>query len=151
LGSYLNIDWPWHPLLYLKKYLADQVGGTLRQLPDEEKEPPPQLPTPVYVSPTEQPTASYPGELYPQTRQRLLTMAEIDALGLAQLRYAINEMYARHGAAFPSQPPIEAQYRKFPWYHPNPTLTFDQIEASFSEVEKENILLLGQARERKRR
>ena len=26
LVSYLNIDWPWHPLLYLKKYLADQVG-----------------------------------------------------------------------------------------------------------------------------
>jgi TolA-binding protein len=152
LVNYLNIDWPWHPLLYLKKYLADQVGGTIKPRPEEENEPPTQLatPTPVVVSQTEQLTASYPGERYPQTRQRLLTVAEVEGLGLAQLRYAINEMYARHGASFPSQPPIEAQFRKFPWYHPNPTLSFDQIEASFSEVEKENILLLGQARDRKK-
>jgi YARHG domain len=150
LVNYLNIDWPWHPLLYLKKYLADQVGGTIRLPAEGQSEPPSQLPSPVDVSRTGPPAASYPGERYPQTRQRVMTPAEIDALNLAQLRYAINEMYARHGASFPSQPPIEAQFRKFPWYHPVPTLTFDQIEASFSEIEKENILLLGQARDRKK-
>jgi TolA-binding protein len=150
LVNYLNIDWPWHPLLYLKKYLADQVGGTIKPPAEGQSEPPSQLPSPVDVSRTGPPAASYPGERYPQTRQRLMTPAEVDALSMAQLRYAINEMYARHGASFPSQPPIEAQFRKFPWYHPVPTLTFDQIEASFSEIEKENILLLGQARDRKK-
>ena len=78
-------------------------------------------------------------------------MAEVDSLSFAQLRYAINEMYARHGAPFPSQPPIAAQFRKFPWYHPDPTLTIEQIEASFSEVERENIELMGKERDLKRR
>jgi hypothetical protein len=155
LVSYLNIDWPWHPLLYLKKYLADQVGGTIRVKPAGDNEPsvdrvPSQEPAPVSVPSAEQTISSFPGERYPQTRQRLLTMAELGSLSPSQLRYAINEMYARHGASFPSQPPIEAQFRKFPWYHPNPTLTYDQIEASFSEIEKANILMLGQARQEKR-
>jgi hypothetical protein len=112
---------------------------------------PSQPPNPVNVSPTAQPASPYPGERYPQTRQRLLTMAEVDSLSYAKLRYAINEMYARHGASFPSQRPIEAQFRKFPWYRPNPTLTFEQIEASFSQIEKDNLELLRQARDQKRR
>jgi YARHG domain len=112
---------------------------------------PSQPPNPGNVSSTAQPGSPYPGERYPQTRQRLLTMAEVDSLSYAQLRYAINEMYARHGAAFPSQRPIEAQFRKFPWYRPNPTLTFEQIEASFSQMEKDNLELLRQARDQKRR
>ena len=52
---------------------------------------------------------------------------------------------------FPSQPPIAAQFRKFPWYHPDLTLTIEQIEASFSEVERENIELMGKERDLKRR
>jgi outer membrane protein assembly factor BamD (BamD/ComL family) len=170
LVSYLNIDWPWHPLLYLKKYLADQSGGTLtagaanggaasgggvRVGPVAEKEPSgenePSQPLPyVDRSSGRQTASSYPGERYPQTRQRLLTMADVAALSSAQLRYAINEMYARHGATFPSQPPIEAQFRKFSWYHPNPMLTFEQIEDSFSQIERDNLALLGQVREMKR-
>ena len=157
LVSYLNIDWPWHPLLYLKKYLADQVGGAITVEPTAEKEPTVEKvsssePTPSSGGSSNGQTAlSYPGERYPQTRQRLLTMAEVDSLSFAQLRYAINEMYARHGAPFPSQPPIAAQFRKFPWYHPDPTLTIEQIEASFSEVERENIELMGKERDLKGR
>jgi outer membrane protein assembly factor BamD (BamD/ComL family) len=175
LVSYLNIDWPWHPLLYLKKYLANQSGGTLTRVgangvaggggagngggarvgPAREKEPagdiePSQPPPSVDRSSSRQAAPSYPGERYPQTRQRLLTMADVASLSNAQLRYAINEMYARHGATFPSQPPIEAQFRKFSWYHPNPMLTFEQIEDSFSQIERDNLALLGQVREMKK-
>jgi YARHG domain/Outer membrane lipoprotein len=170
LVSYLNIDWPWHPLLYLKKYLVEQSGGKLagggvsggaangggvRVGPAAEKEPAgdnePGQPLPSVDRSSSRPTGpSYPGERYPLTRQRLLTMADVDSLSSAQLRYAINEMYARHGATFPSQPPIEAQFRKFPWYHPNPMLTFEQIEDTFSQIERDNLALLGQVREMKR-
>jgi outer membrane protein assembly factor BamD (BamD/ComL family) len=176
LVSYLNIDWPWHPLLYLKKYLADQSGGTLTgggansatgnggaasdggvragaavdREPSGDSEPNPPFPS-VERSSSRQTGPFYPGERFPQTRQRLLTMADVVSLSNAQLRYAINEMYARHGATFPSQPPIEAQFRKFSWYHPNPMLTFEQIEDSFSQIERDNLALLGQVREMKRR
>jgi hypothetical protein len=175
LVSYLNIDWPWHPLLYLKKYLADQSSGTLSggaanvggsnggatngggvrvesatdKGPAEDNEPSQPLPS-VDRSSSRQTAPSYPGERYPQTRQRLLTMADVSSLSSAQLRYAINEMYARHGATFPSQPPIEAQFRKFSWYHPNQMLTFEQIEDSFSQIERDNLALLGQVRGMKR-
>jgi len=151
LVSYLNIDWPWHPLLYLRKYLANQAGGAIKIKATGDNEPS-QPPPPADVTSHGQTAATpYPGERYPQTRQRLLTQSEVDTLSFAQLRYAINEMYARHGAPFPSQPPIEAQFRKFPWYHPNSNLTIDQVEASFSQIEKDNLELLGHARDLKRR
>ncbi len=175
LVSYLNIDWPWHPLLYLKEYLTDQSGGKLaaggansgvanggapngggvRVGPAAEKAPSgdsePSQPLPSVDRSSGRPTApAYPGERYPQTRQRLLTMADVASLSSAQLRYAINEMYARHGATFPAQPPIEAQFRKFSWYRPNPMLTFEQIEDTFSQIEKDNLALLGQVRGMKR-
>ena len=70
-------------------------------------------------------------------------------MSYAQLRYAVNEMYARHGATFPSEPPIQAQFREFSWYHPNPKLTVEQIEASFSQIEKDNLELLAQERDLK--
>src|SRR6202042_2125980 len=40
LVSYLKIDWPWHPLLYFKKYLAEQVGGVIKTQATSDKEPP---------------------------------------------------------------------------------------------------------------
>lgn len=148
LVSYLNVDWPWHPLLYLKGYLADQVGGTLRTGPAGNQAPG-LPPSPSAASPDKEIAPPYPGEHYPQTRQRLLTSTEVASMSYAQLRYAINEMYARHGATFPSKPPIQAQFRKFSWYKPRPDLTPDQIEASFSGVERTNLELLAQARDRK--
>jgi hypothetical protein len=90
------------------------------------------------------------GERYPQTRLRVLTEADITGLDFAQLRYAINEMYARHGAPFPKEPEIETQFRKFEWYHPIPGRTEAQIEASFSPLEKYNMELLARARDQKR-
>jgi hypothetical protein len=87
---------------------------------------------------------SYPGEEFPQTRLSVLTKADIAKWNYPQLRYAINEMYARHGATFPKEPDIENQFRKFQWYHPLAGRTFDQIEASFSQVETQNLKFLAE-------
>jgi hypothetical protein len=98
---------------------------------------------------SERPSA-YPGERYPQTHERLLPEAEIADLNYAELRYAINETYARHGAPFLSEPEIEKQFRDFDWYHPRRDLKLSQIEASFSAIEKKNVEILAHLRDQKR-
>lgn len=55
-------------------------------------------------------------------------------------------MFARHGADF-SNPALKAQFLKMSWYHPRNGLTYDNVEQDFSEVEKENLLLLSAARD----
>jgi hypothetical protein len=101
------------------------------------------------VLPSGKPPA-YPDERYPQTRLRLLTETEIGDLNYAELRYAINEIYARHGAPFLSEPEIEKQFRGFEWYHPDRDLKLSQIEASFSAIEKKNVDILARLRDQKR-
>jgi hypothetical protein len=98
--------------------------------------------------PPANPVAS-PGERFPQTRLHILTEAEVADLDYAQLRYAINEMYARHGAPFLKEPDIETQFRKFEWYHPIAGRTEAQIEAVFSPLEKYNLGLLARLRDQK--
>ena len=68
----------------------------------------------------------------------------------AQLRYAINEMFARRGASFP-QRDLSNHFIKFGWYRPRPGLTFDQIEAEFSNIEKANLESLAAVRETRKR
>ena len=87
-----------------------------------------------------------PGERYSQTRTGLMSAADVRSLTAAQLRYAINEMFARHGASFP-QPELRKQFRQFGWYHPRPGLSFDQVEAEFSNIEKTNLKLLAAIRD----
>jgi hypothetical protein len=86
------------------------------------------------------------GERYPQTRLRLLTPDDVKGMSVPQLRYALNEVYARYGACFPKNPEIQQQFQKFSWYHPNPSITFSDIDQSMSETEKENVKLLGEYR-----
>ena len=90
------------------------------------------------------------GERYPQTRLHILSADEVKGLTTAQLRYAINEMYARYGATFPNTPDVQKQFAKFSWYEPNPSLTFEDIDSMMTDVERENIKLLALYREGKR-
>jgi YARHG domain len=120
---------------------------TARQSPTSRPEPSIVSPT---VAPSETPSA-FPGERYPQTRERILTEADVASLDSAELRYAINEMYARYGAPFLNQPDIEKQFRAFPWYHPVHDLKLAQIEAYFfSAIEKRNLDILARLRDEKR-
>jgi hypothetical protein len=83
-------------------------------------------------------TEPFDGERFPQMRRRLLRKTDIENWSYAQLRYAINETYARHGATFHDQA-IEKQFQQFAWYKPHPERSIEQIEDSFSDQEKKNI------------
>jgi serine/threonine protein kinase len=110
---------------------------------------PPSTPEPTPWPSSTAPPATLEGERYPQTRLRLLSNADVSDLGFAELRYAINEMYARYGATFPNHPEIENQFRRFSWYHPNPGISYDEIDSSMSDIEKENVKLLARYRDQK--
>lgn len=134
-----------------------------------ERRPAPLVETPIQISPLlehrVEPAASrsgqpstaadelpqMEGERYPATRLRALDPAEVAALDFAAVRYAINEMFARHGATFP-KPEIGAVFAKYQWYQPRNGVTFDEIEAqSFSPLERANLKILGEHRENVRR
>lgn len=74
-------------------------------------------------------------------------MANLD---YAELRYAINEMYARHGAQFLNHPEIRKQFEKFKWYYPIPGLSLDDIDKEFSHIERHNRDLLARLLDQKR-
>lgn len=109
---------------------------------------------PTAAAPSTTPGSSstpLPGEKYPQTRLRALTEDEVSGLTFGQVRYAINEMFARHGAVF-SKPEIQEVFDGKSWYERVPDLTFDEIEELyFSETEQENLKLLGAHRDRVKR
>jgi TonB family protein len=79
----------------------------------------------------------------------LLSDQNISGLTAAQLRYAINEMYARHGADF-RDPEIKGWFAQFEWYRPRPGLSYDDTEKLFSYVETENVKRLGTYRDARR-
>jgi hypothetical protein len=70
-------------------------------------------------------------------------------MSINQMRYAINEAYARYGVTFPNTPDIQRQFQKFEWYHPNPGLTFEQVSRLMSDTERQNVKFLAQCRELK--
>lgn len=90
---------------------------------------------------------NYPGERFPETRLAPLSPQDLQKLSADDLRYAINEMFARYGADFPKAE-VKRQFSRFSWYRPRPGLDFDEIESRFfSQLEKDNLKHLGEARE----
>jgi hypothetical protein len=87
-----------------------------------------------------------PGEKYPQTRTRVLSTSEVAEMSTSQRRYAINEIYARHGLLFGDMA-LRQQFLKFNWYKPQPGQTMASTRAKFTRVERQNIERLGLARE----
>ncbi len=105
----------------------------------------------VEASPTPTlPIATSDGERFPYTRSRLITEQEAAAMSYADLRYAINEMYARHGADFAGQRAIANLFRQFEWYHPRTGVPMSEIENEFSETERANVLALAKYRDQRR-
>jgi hypothetical protein len=95
------------------------------------------------------PAIIMPGERFPETRQKLLNYADLTKMTDADLRYAINEMFARHGGTFGKQV-IRQMFEKFNWYRPRACVDFDHIEQmDFTNIEKANVKLLGAARDSK--
>jgi hypothetical protein len=92
--------------------------------------------------------AELPGERFPATRLDELTVADVNESSLVDINYAINEMYARHGAEFKDRK-IAKEFSEFSWYKPRPGLGFDQIENEFSDLEKANLKVLRRCRDAK--
>ena len=104
---------------------------------------------PATPATTPKPSVSYlKGERFPQTRMRVLTVPEIENWPVTDLQYAINEIFARHGAPF-ADPAVQKHFRQFDWYHEQSRLTYEQIEASLPEPERSNVTLLGNRRNSK--
>lgn len=89
----------------------------------------------------------FPGERFPETRQRLLRPTDVARWTTGDFRYAINEMFARHGAEFGKEE-VRRTFQQFNWYRPRPGILFDQIEQQeFSDAERANLKFLGAARD----
>jgi hypothetical protein len=104
------------------------------------------------VSPSNNPASmaanSLPGERYPETRTRFLKVEDIQALTDGQLRYAINEMFARRGAEFVDKD-IKKIFSKLPWSRPIPGKTYEAAESEFTPIEEQNLKLLGAMRDQR--
>jgi MFS family permease len=95
----------------------------------------------------EVPQSTFPGgERYSETRTRLLTIDETRAWPTDKVQYAINEIFARHGAVFPDKN-VQRHFEQFAWYAPQQGVTFDELEASMPMVERQNVQTLGAARD----
>jgi len=86
-----------------------------------------------------------PGERFPGTRLKLLAAAEVSTMELDDVRYAINEMFARHGASF-TKVEVSALFTGFAWYRPRRGISFTDLEKEFSEIERSNLLVLAEHR-----
>jgi TonB family protein len=95
-----------------------------------------QLPQPPF------PASAFPGERFPQTRSVIMTTAEVQTWNAEEIQYAINEMYARHGADF-LDPAAKRNFTGFAWYNPHSGRTYEETEKLFSAIEMTNLKLLG--------
>lgn len=117
----------------------------------------PTIVQPTIIQPTivVQPTYIYPSGyvgdtgtyILPESSTRYLSAAEINALTPDIARFALNEVYARHGRRF-NDTTLQQYFDAQPWYvgtvAPN-----DFKESWLNEIEKANIQKLNQRREGK--
>ena len=90
----------------------------------------------------------FPGERFPATRLDELTVPDVNESSLSDITYAINEMFARHGAEFKDKK-VTKQFEQFSWYTPRSGLSLDEIETEFSDLEEQNLKVLGRCRDEK--
>lgn len=72
--------------------------------------------------------------------ERLLMQEDVEGYTLKQLQSAINTLYARHGYYFAgiSNPEDAAYFAKQDWYEADESLSTSDVEARFSDVERDN-------------
>ena len=85
------------------------------------------------------------GMIFANSSEMLLSEDSINALSDENLRYAINEIYARHGYIFKDEG-LRAYYGQFEWYEG--TIEADKFSSDmFNEVEMKNVELLQAERD----
>ncbi len=121
------------------KKLAPAIGAVATP----QSTPEPSVPTRVHT------LEELPGERFPETRTRDLEAEEIAQMSDEDVRYAINEMFARYGMTFRDKD-LQAEFEPYKWYQPNEKWKPNQIERQFSKREKRNADLLAAERTERR-
>jgi hypothetical protein len=88
------------------------------------------------------------GSVHPETGSHLLKEEDVSRWSKEQIQYALNEIYARYGLYFKDEN-VRSRFLKFDWYQPDQSRGIEQIETMFSDIEKANVKLLGEARNSK--
>jgi YARHG domain len=91
---------------------------------------------------------AYPGERFPATRLDELTVPDVNESSLDDITYAINEMFARHGADFKDKK-VAQEFSQFDWYNSRPGVSLTEVKDEFSDLEKENLKVLERCRDAK--
>jgi hypothetical protein len=89
----------------------------------------------------------FPGERFPESRTRMMDSGKINSMTQDNVRYAINELFARHGAWL-AKDDVRAEFERLPWYKPQKGVSLDEIEKRFTDIEKANLDALAAYRAR---
>lgn len=100
----------------------------------------------VYRSPYKIGSQGLAGERYPETRLDSLDPGDVAAMSDAQLNFAINEIYARHGLVFGDMT-LRKHFLGLGWHKPKPDLSADEVADTFSRRETANSDVLTKERD----
>lgn len=78
---------------------------------------------------------AFNGQLTPA--DRVITEADLQGRGAAELRVMRNEIFARRGRTF-SSPDLNEYFAKKPWYRPDPSYT----DAVLTDIDRENVKII---------
>lgn len=87
-------------------------------------------------------------DVFPHSSTQLLNSWEVEALSNADLTYAINEIYARHGYIFKSEE-LRLHFEQFDWYHgtiPADAFSYEMLNS----IEQQNLDLMAKERDRRK-
>ncbi|MCF0145842.1 MAG: YARHG domain-containing protein [Eubacterium sp.] len=87
------------------------------------------------------------GLIFPDSSSRTLTYEEVNNYSADSLQMAINDIYARHGYIFQTNE-ILRHYLAYSWYVPTDN-SMERVYNTLNNVEKANVELLTQVRDRK--
>jgi hypothetical protein len=77
----------------------------------------------------------------------MMDSGKINSMTQDNVRYAINELFARHGAWL-AKDDVRAEFERLPWYKPQKGVSLDEIEKRFTDIEKANLDALAAYRAR---
>jgi len=83
--------------------------------------------------------------ILPYSNKRTLTSEDLKGLSKNQLALARNEIFARHGYTFPTEP-YKSYFASKSWYKPNPKYTNDGKELSALERHNVKVILIAEGR-----
>ena len=97
------------------------------------------------------PAASFARSMYiiPDSDTRELTWDELMEYRYDTLKYAFNEIYARHGYKFETGSPCYMWFSQMPWYHPNESENSKNHSETYrqcSKIENYNVDLIKEVR-----